>query len=214
MKFKIRNIKAVAFDCDGVMFDTADANRMYYNEVLEHFGKNKLTDEQFIKVHMYTVKEALEYLFPERDSLYEVYKYMTGVGYPRFITYMKMEPGLKQLLNALKTKGYIRAVATNRTDTMPAVLKEHKLENQFDMVVTAADVKFPKPEPDQLLKIMSEFDLKPDQLIFIGDSQYDAAASAKAKCLFIAFKNHRLKADFYVDSMAEIGKILDFELSV
>ncbi len=209
MKLNIKEIKAVVFDCDGVMFDTADANRMYYNEVLEHFGKKKLTDEQFVKVHMFTVKEALEYLFPEMDSLYEVYNYMTGVGYPRFISYMKIEPGLRQLLKVMKSKGYIRAVATNRTDTMPSVLKEHKLENQFDMVVTAADVKKPKPEPDQLIKIMEEFELEPFEIIFIGDSQYDAMASFKAGTFFIAFKNDSLKADFHVDSMEEIGQILD-----
>ncbi len=209
MKFNTKKIKAVVFDCDGVMFDTADANRMYYNEVLEHFGKEKLTDEQFVKVHMFTVKEALEYLFPEMDSLYEVYNYMTGVGYPRFISYMKIEPGLRQLLNALKSNGYIRAVATNRTDTMPSVLKEHKLENQFDMVVTAADVQKPKPEPDQLIKIMEKFKLEPREIIFIGDSQYDAMASLKAETFFIAFKNDSLKADFHVDSMEEIGKILN-----
>ena len=208
MNLNIKDVKAVVFDCDGVMFDTADANRMYYNEVLEHFGKKKLTEEQFIKVHMYTVKEALEYLFPEMDSLYEVYKYMTGVGYPRFISYMKIEPGLRELLNLLKINGYIRAVATNRTDTMPSVLKEHKLENQFDMVVTAADVKKPKPEPDQLLKIMDKFKLKPDQMLFIGDSQYDSIASFKAETLFAAFKNNFLKAHFYVDSMMGIAKIL------
>ena len=209
MKLNIKDIKAIVFDCDGVMFDTADANRMYYNEVLRHFGKQELTDEQFIKVHMYTVKEALEYLFPDMESLYEVYHYMAGVGYPRFISYMKIEPGLRQLLKVLKLEGYIRAVATNRTDTMPAVLKEHKLENQFDMVVTAADVKKPKPAPDQLLKIMAEFNLNSCQMIFIGDSQYDEIASFKAGTFFIAFKNSSLKADFHVDSMMEIGKILN-----
>lgn len=209
MKLNIKNIKAVVFDCDGVMFDTADANRMYYNEVMEHFGKQKLTDDQFVKVHMYTVKEALEYLFPELDSLYEVYNYMTGVGYPRFISYMRIEPGLRDLLKTLKYEGYIIAVATNRTDTMPSVLKEHKLENQFDMVVTAADVQKPKPEPDQLLKIMVKFNLESCQVIFIGDSQYDAIAALKAETFFIAFKNNSLKADFHVDSMVEIGKILN-----
>ncbi len=206
---EIENIKAVVFDCDGVMFDTADANRMYYNDILRHFGKADLTDDQFKKVHMYTVKEALEYLFPEMDSLYEVYNYMSGVGYDRFIPHMKIEPGLRELLESLKLKGYIRAVATNRTNTMPIVLKEHKLENQFDMVVTAADVKNPKPEPDQLLKIMSAFNLESDNVIFIGDSQYDAIASFKAGTFFIAFKNKMLDADFHVDSMDEIGEILN-----
>jgi len=55
----ISKIKAVVFDCDGVMFDTAVANRKYYDEVLQAFGKSALNDEQFVNVHMMTVKGAI-----------------------------------------------------------------------------------------------------------------------------------------------------------
>ncbi len=30
-------VKVVAFDCDGVMFDSAAANQAYYNQVLRQF---------------------------------------------------------------------------------------------------------------------------------------------------------------------------------
>lgn len=205
-------IKAVVFDCDGVMFDTAEANRMYYDTVLTQFGKSPLTREQFVKVHMFTVNQALAYLFPEMDSLDEVYRFMKGQGYYRFIRHMKMEPGLKLLLDQLKADGYIRAVATNRTDTMPAVLKEHDLVHGFELVVTAADVKKPKPAPDQLIMIQKKFNLAVDEMIFIGDSEYDQIAARKAGIFFIAFKNKSLDADFYSESMAEIAKILDIKL--
>ena len=29
----MKNIKVVAFDCDGVMFDTMKANMAYYNQI-------------------------------------------------------------------------------------------------------------------------------------------------------------------------------------
>jgi len=205
----IETIKAVVFDCDGVMFDTAEANRMYYNTVLNNFGKPKLTDEQFHMVHMFTVKAALDYLFPEMASLDEVYACMKGVGYYRFIRHMKMEPDLRKLLKKLGEKGYIRAVATNRTDTMGAVLKEYELTHEFEMVVTAADVKQAKPEPDQLLKIQKQFSLRADEMIFIGDSEYDAMAALSADIPFIAFKNPDLKADFHGDTMGDVEKILN-----
>ncbi|MFH1155879.1 MAG: HAD hydrolase-like protein [Pseudomonadota bacterium] len=201
-------IKAVVFDCDGVMFDTADANRIYYNRVLAYFGKPPLTEEQFVNVHMLTVKGALEYLFPEMDSLKPVYQFMGRVGYNEFIPYMIMEPGLRELLRQLKESGTIRAVATNRTNTMPAVLEEHNLKDDFDMVVTAADVENPKPSPDQLLKILDHYGLSSGELLFIGDSEYDAIAAGRAEVVFVAFRNNSLKAQFYSDSMAEIGRIL------
>ena len=49
-------IKAVVFDCDGVMFDTADANRRFYNEVLETFHKPKHKTKSVIAEAKETLK--------------------------------------------------------------------------------------------------------------------------------------------------------------
>jgi HAD superfamily hydrolase (TIGR01509 family) len=204
----MESIKVVVFDCDGVMFDTSGANKMYYNKVLAHFGKPDLTQEQFVKVHMFTVKDALEYLFPEMESLESVYTFMATMRYDQFIPYMEREKGLKHLLAALKDRGMRRAVATNRTNTMQALLKAHKLEDAFDLVVTAADVQHPKPSPEQLYTIMEKFSFAPGEMLFVGDSEYDQMAAKKAGVPFIAFKNKALEADFHVTSMAELGTIV------
>jgi len=206
----ILKIKAVVFDCDGVMFDTATANRKFYDEVLETFGKSKLNDEQFVNVHMMTVKKAIEYLFPEKRDLdlSVVYDALNKIGYHKFIQYMKVEEGLENLLVRLKENGYIRGIATNRTNTMEKVLEDFHLEAYFEVVMTAAKVKKPKPDPEQLLLIMKKFNLQPDEILFVGDSEYDCQAAANAKSKFVAFKNPALTADFNVDSMDEIARIL------
>ena len=74
-------IKAVVFDCDGVMFDTALANRKFYNDLLDGFSKPPLDDEQFINIHMMTVTAAVEYLFPEMDDHQPVYNMIKSIGY-------------------------------------------------------------------------------------------------------------------------------------
>ena len=204
----ISKIKAVVFDCDGVMFDTALANRKYYDEVLTVFNKPVLTEEQFINVHMMTVKEAIEYLFSEMEDLSGVYKCLSHIGYHKFIDYMVVEEGLNELLIRLKKRGYIRGIATNRTNTMEKVLEAFHLQEYFEMVVTAAMVKNPKPDPEQLLLIMAKYRLKPDEILFIGDSEYDRQAALSAKVWFAAFKNSGLKADVNVVSMDEIAGIL------
>lgn len=204
-------IKAVIFDCDGVMFDTSDANRTYYNEVLAYFGKPALTQEQFVNVHMFTVKQAIEYLFPEEQNLDRVFMRLQEIGYHKFIRYMKMESGLISLLKALKSNGYIRAIGTNRTNTMAKVLEDYNLADYFEMVVTAADVEKPKPDPEQLLKIKERFFLDSEQMIFVGDSDYDQQAARSAGCWFIAFKSPLLEADLHVKSMDEIAKFLSIK---
>ncbi len=204
----ISKIKAVIFDCDGVMFDTALANRRYYDEVLALFGKPALNQEQFVNVHMMTVKGAIEYLFPEKDDVLDVFESLKNIGYHKFIKYMMMEKGLKELLVGLKENGFIRGIGTNRTNTMEKVLVDFDLEAFFEIVVTAAHVKKPKPAPDQLILIMDKLNLEPAQILFVGDSDFDCQAAKNASVGFVAFKNSDLKADFNVDSMDEIARIL------
>lgn len=204
----ISQIKAVVFDCDGVMFDTALANRKYYDEVLTTFNKPVLTEEQFINVHMMTVKDAIIYLFPEKDDLTGVFECLQGIGYHKFIPYMEMEKGLVDLLINLKARGYVRGIGTNRTNTMEKVLKDFDLEPHFDIVVTAATVKNPKPDPEQLFLIMDHYQLNPEQLLFVGDSEFDRLAAIAAGVKFIAFKAPHLTADWNVNSMDEIAGIL------
>lgn len=207
----MNKIKAVVFDCDGVMFDTAEVNKRYYNRVLDYFNKPPLTQSQFVKAHMFSVKEAIAYLFPERQDLTDVFVYMQGLNYGEFISLMNIEPGLIDLLDRLKEHEYLRAVATNRTNTMAEVIKTFDLEHRFESVVTAADVKNPKPAPDQLFKIMGQFDLKPREILFIGDSTFDQMAAAAAGTLFVAFNNPSLTADFHFNSMTAIGELLNIE---
>jgi len=204
----VSKIKAVVFDCDGVMFDTALANRKYYDEVLHKFNKPQLSNEQFTNVHMMTVETAIEYLFPKMDDLTDVYNCLKTIGYNKFIKYMIMEKGFENLLIKLKQNQYLTGIATNRTNTMEKILRDFYLEKYFDIVITAAKVKKPKPDPEQLLIILREFKLNPDEMLFIGDSQYDRQAAASAKVKFTAFKKPDMKADFNVDSMDEIANIL------
>jgi len=207
-KMDTAGIKAVVFDCDGVMFDTAQANRKFYNVILASFNKPPLDDEQFKNIHMMTVNAAVEYLFPEMDEHRPVYEMIKSIGYASVIPLMRMEPGLLELLDAVKQVGLVRGVATNRTNTMGRVLIEHKLRKSFDIVVTASDVANPKPFPDQLEKIMGAFALLPRQIVFIGDSIFDKKAAEAAGTWFIAFKQPGLQAHAHAVSMDEVGELL------
>ncbi|MCG8566598.1 MAG: HAD family hydrolase [Desulfobacterales bacterium] len=205
----ISSIKAVVFDCDGVLFDTALSNRKFYDAILDAFGKPPLSQEQFINVHMMTVKGAVEYLFPELDSHRPVYEKIKEIGYGTFTPYMQMEEGLRELLTALKDGGYIRGIATNRTNTMEDVLEEFHLSQEFDIVMTAAKVEKPKPDPEQLLKIMDEFKLEAEEILFIGDSLYDEQAARNAGTRFVAFKSPDLSADAHAESMFKVQSLLN-----
>ncbi len=203
----MNNIKVVAFDCDGVMFDTVKANTAYYNNILNHFGKPDMTPDQFAYSYMHTADEAIAELFEDKKSFEEAQVFRKHMSYIPFLKYMEMEPHLKPLLKRLRPE-YKTAVATNRADTMKRVLIEHDLEEYFDLVVSALDVENPKPSPDQLIKILEHFNIEPGQLIYIGDSKLDELAAKAAGIPLIAYKNRSLDADLYINSLKELENIL------
>ena len=202
-----QGIHVVAFDCDGVMFDSSQANRAYYNHILEHFGLPLMSAEQFAYAHMHTVDETLEFLIPDKELLSAARQYRRKMSYLAFIRHMIVEPTLRDLLAKL-TPAFKTAIATNRTDTMDRVLLEHKLEGQFDFVVTASDVRYPKPHPEQLNVIVRHFGIDPRQMVYIGDSLLDAQAARAAAVPFIAYGNPDLSADAHIVSLQQIESIL------
>ncbi len=200
-------VQVVAFDCDGVMFDSSLANQAYYNHLLEHIGLPAMTPDQFTYAHMHTVDETLDYLICDAELLSAAREYRRQMSYLGFIRHMVIEPTLKSLLTSLKPV-YRTAIATNRTDTMDRVLSEHGLEGRFDLVVTASDVAHPKPHPEQLTLILSHFGIAPEGMIYIGDSLLDGQAARAAGVPFIAYRNHDLAAEMHIESLWQIRELL------
>lgn len=209
-KQHMEEIKVVAFDCDGVLFDTVKANKAYYNRILSHFGKPEMTSEQFAYSHMHTVDESLANLFGDEKMREAAHAYRKKMGYGSFIKYMEMEPYLKPLLKKLRP-AYKTAIVTNRTDTMHQVLAEFGIDKDFDLVVTALDVSRPKPHAKPLLKVLEHFSITPRQIIYVGDSEVDEIAAKAAGIPLIAYDNPSLLADFHITSLKEIEKILGID---
>jgi phosphoglycolate phosphatase len=202
-----RPIRVVAFDCDGVMFDSREANRAYYNHVLAHFDLPAMTPDQLAYAHMHTVDESLAHLIEDPAIREAAQVYRRQLGYRPFLKFMQMEPGLVPLLTRLRPH-FKTAVATNRTDTMAPVLKDNQIDHLFDLVVCALDVRFPKPHPEALNKVAAHFAVGPEQVLYVGDSQVDETAAKAAGIAFVAYRNPALTADYHIRQLAEIPGLL------
>ncbi|MBN2372820.1 HAD family hydrolase, partial [bacterium] len=117
-----KNKSVVIFDCDGVMFDSRQANINYYNYLLSRFGLPPMTDDKIDFIHSYTADESVRYIFGGTPYLEQAMELKKGIDYTPFIRDMVMEPGLRELLDKLKPD-FGLAVATNRSTTMPSVIE-------------------------------------------------------------------------------------------
>jgi len=197
----------IIFDCDGVMFDSQQANVNFYNHILSHFGLPPLTNKDVAFVHMHTVVESLNRIFRGTPYGAKAQEYRLKVDYMPFIKDMVMEPGLKEVLDILKPR-YGLAVATNRSNTIEKVLAINGLSHYFEIVVSSLDVKNPKPHPEPIFKILNFFRIEPQECLYVGDSEVDFTVCQASGVPFIAYKNKSLKADYYIDNLLDILKIL------
>ncbi len=205
-------IKAVVFDCDGVMFDSIEANTVFYNQLLERFAQSPLTAEERIFVHMHAVNKCIVHLFknrgPEGERLLPAaMEAGREFDYTSFIPYMIMEPGLLEALDWLKPR-YTTAISTNRSTTMPLVIEKFGLEGKFDLIVTALDVEHPKPHPESLFKILRFFSLRPEEALYVGDSELDELAAEKSGVIFVSYNNPDLRAHFRIERLLELKTLL------
>ncbi len=201
------NYKVIAFDCDGVLFDTAESNRAYYNTLLNQLEMTEMTEKQFSFVHMHTVQESLAYLFKDPQSLQKASTVKKQMSYTPFVRAMKMEPSLMSLLAKLRPT-YKTAIATNRSDSMQMLLEVHDIAPYFDLIVSANDVSHPKPYPDQLLRLLDFFEVSAPQMLYVGDSKVDETAAKAAKVPLVAYDNKSMSAEYHIRSLREIEDIL------
>ncbi|QXE92200.1 HAD family hydrolase [Geomonas subterranea] len=185
-----QKIKAVIYDCDGVLFDSFEANYAFYHLILERFGKPALdrADLDTMRIlHTHCNRDVLEYLFAGDSRMDEVRAFSAGIDYRKLFPLMVMEQGLRETLDALKGRVEL-AVCTNRASSMDILLSSFGLDGYFSCVMTAGRVKNPKPHPEPLFKVLEQYGLAPEEALFVGDSDVDRRAAQGAGVPFVAYR--------------------------
>ena len=184
--------KLVIYDCDGVMLDTLESNYMFYNSVMEFLGLSPLdrTDLRARNVlHTYSFNNVMEYFFAGDERRDDAWAFAKTIHYQDLAPFMRMEDGLIETLDRLKDSVSL-AVCTNRATSMEMIIEDFGLSGYFSCVMTAAQVKNPKPHPEPLLKVLDHYSLEPGEALFVGDGEVDMLSARDAGVPFIAYKSN------------------------
>jgi len=198
-------LKLIVLDCDGVMFDSKNANCKYYNYLLTHFNLPEMSGDEEDFVHMHSVTESIRHIFRHypKPDFKEIEQFRLQGDYTPFLPYMEIAPDLVYFLETARSK-YHLAISTNRTNTLIPLLKTYNIEHYFGKIVTAATARRPKPAPDGLLEILDHFQCQASETVFIGDSILDQQHAAACDVDLIAFNNPKLEARFHVQNFTQV----------
>ena len=182
--------KTIIYDCDGVMFDSFDANLAFYDRIMAMLGRpllDRSNNEQMRVLHTFANRDVLAWFFPDEIEFAAAVRAASAIDYRELVPFMRLEDGLIETLEALMPRVGL-AVCTNRSTSMDMVLESFGLTGYFGCVMTASRVTSPKPHPEPLLKVLAHYRIGPEEALFVGDSEVDRQAAAAAGIPFVAYK--------------------------
>lgn len=202
------DMRALIFDCDGVLFESQRANLAYYNRIFQRFGHPTIEDLDGPAARFCHTASSPVVLGRLMDAacLEAALAYAATLDFREFVPLMTEAQGLKENLARLSACLPL-AVATNRGDSMWQLLSHFELADFFQTVVTCRDVKKPKPAPDMLLLAANRLAVSPQDCVFVGDSDFDRQAALAAGMKFIAYGT-ALEHDDRVTSHAQLARLL------
>ncbi len=185
-------IKLVAFDCDGVLFDSRQANIAFYNAILAHFDRPAMQPEAEDYVHSHTVAHSLEHLFQDYPRLDAVLDFCRAFDYQPFIPMMLKSRICGSFWGFCGPPISSPWPPTAHHDRSGA--QSSRAGGRFDLVVSAQDVSRPKPDPESFERILGHFGVEPGRGHLYRGFRVDEAFAVNAGVDLVAYRNPRLKA--------------------
>ncbi len=169
--------KAIVFDWDGTLMDSISKIVESMQSSAKYLGLPTPSFEQAKDVIGISLLPALKQLFDIQDEktaldLVDTYK-MHFKEHTQLIS--PLFNGTVPLLESLKQRGYILAVATGKGRQGLEHNWHHSDTKHFFSASRTADDAISKPSPDMLQQILIELDLTADQVLMVGDTTYDMA---------------------------------------
>ncbi len=204
----MKRFQAVIYDCDGVLFESRQANLAYYNAILKHFGEAPVSADDRGRAHLCHTAASPEVfrVLLGAARVEQALSVAAAIDYRQFIPIMEPEPGMVDALEKLSARMPL-AVATNRGTSMPEILRHFSLCRYFSTVVTCKDVERPKPFPDMLILASRRLGFSEQEILFIGDSELDRDAARAAGVCFASYKGD-LGADIELCSHRETVELV------
>lgn len=125
-------------------------------------------------------------------------------------------PGVIRIINELKSKQFKLAIGSSGPPkNVDLLLNQLKIKAYFDVIITAAEVKRGKPEPDVFLITAEKLKIKPENCIVIEDAPVGIEAAKRAGMTSIALttthnKEELIDANLIVNNLSEV-KINDIK---
>ena len=208
----LKNIEAIIFDVDGTIADSMWMWKQIDIEYLERFGISLPSDLQK-NIEGKSFKETAIY-FKERflipDSIDTMMADWNEMAAYKYQYEIPLKKGVLEFIKQCKAKGILLGIATsNSVELLTYLLKAHRLENEFEVIITGSDGLKGKPAPDMYLEAAKRLKVEPKKCLVFEDIIPGILAGKRAGMKVCAIEDayskdvlleKKKEADYYIDS--------------
>ena len=204
------NLKAVLFDMDGVLFNSMPNHAESWHKVMLRFGFGLSRDEAYM--HEGRTGASTINIISRRerghDATEEEIKAIYQAKTEEFNKCPMAErmPGAYEVLTKIKEEGLIPMVVTGSGQTSLLDRLNHNFPGIFkkELMVTAFDVKYGKPNPEPYLMALKKGGLKADEAIVVENAPLGVEAGHNAGIFTIAVNTGPLDGQVLLDAGADL----------
>jgi phosphoglycolate phosphatase len=215
--------RAVLFDLDGTLIDSAPDIAAAVNELLALSGRRPLTVaavtsmigngvEKLVERALNATGDPLsaEALEREQAVMLDIYaRHLTGLT--------TLLPGVRETLDTLRQNGIRLGLATNKQQRFIETVFDHfSLSSLFDVVIGGGPGIVKKPAPDMLIMAMQQLRATRSDTVMVGDSTSDVQAAKAAGVRSVIVRGgytsvpaEQLGADIVIDDMTGLTAALE-----
>jgi len=184
MKFK-----GVIFDLDGTLVNSLEDIADAMNTVLQNldYPTHGYDDYQyFIGSGLRNlVSKSLPETHNDETQIERCYHLMVEIYRDNCTNQTKPYNGIVELLDELKSRNIKLSVFSNKADALTKEITAFLFPGYFNPIVGLSIESLKKPNPFEALKISKSLELKPEEMIFVGDSGIDMQTATNANMLAI-----------------------------
>ena len=170
-------IKACIFDFDGTLADTLASIAYFANNALASCGYNTIPQERYYTLVGNGAKNLVEGMLREvggdpadYDRVRKVYDANYAADYMHLVT---VYDGVLPLLKELRRRGIHTAVLSNKPNDMTNAISSQLFGDLLEHVQGQIDGVPRKPAPDAAWAIANKWQIKPEECLYIGDTDVD-----------------------------------------
>ena len=183
---KFNNIKAILFDLDGTLFETAPELAEAVNLMLKDLEMAELkTNEikRFIgRGAENLIKQSIE-VSSKKDPtpVFANAEKLFAHHYSLISANSLMYEGVEKSIIDLKAKDFLLGCVTNKPAIYTEALMNHSRFGDFmDIIVSGDTTEKKKPDPLPILHALNQLNIEPKDAIMVGDSVVDIEARFEA----------------------------------